>query len=89
MKLNPDYPNITYRRGVSGILSPVLSGTGIRVQTIVLASPNNTSAEIAFDYDLSISQVQEALSFYDFHRVEIDADIQAEAALELKDTKTT
>ena len=82
---DPEYPNITYRRGASGSLSPVLRGTGIRVQTIVLASQNNTPAEIAEDYDLPHAQVQEALSFYKAHRVEIDAHIQAEAALEPKD----
>jgi uncharacterized protein (DUF433 family) len=82
---DPDFPNITYRRGASGSLSPVLRGTGIRVQTIALASQNNTPAEIAEDYDLSPMQVQEALSFYKAHRVEIDAHIQAEAALEPKD----
>ena len=82
---DPDYPNITYRRGASGVLSPVLRGTGIRVQTIALAGQNNTPAEVASDYDLPLSQVQEALGFYKAHRVEIDAHIQAEAALEPKD----
>jgi uncharacterized protein (DUF433 family) len=82
---DPEYPNITYRRGASGSLSPILRGTGIRVQTIVIASQNNTPAEIAEDYDLPQTQVQEALGFYEVHRVEIDAHIQAEAALEPKD----
>jgi uncharacterized protein (DUF433 family) len=82
---DPDFPAITYRRGASGTLSPVLRGTGIRVQTIALASQNITSAEIAEDYDLPLVQVQEALGFYDAHRVEIDAHIQAEIALEPKD----
>ena len=82
---DPEFPNITYRRGASGSLSPVLRGTGIRVQTIALASQNNTPAEIAEDYDLPLMQVQEALGFYGVHRVEIDAHIQAEAALEPKD----
>lgn len=82
---DPDYPNITYRRGASGSLSPVLRGTGIRVQTIVLASRDNTPGEIAEDYDLPRTQVQEALGFYRAHRAEIDAHIQAEAALEPKD----
>ena len=58
---------------------------GIRVQTIALASQNNTPAEIAEDYDLPPTQVQEALGFYNAHRVEIDAHIQAETALEPKD----
>lgn len=79
---DPEYPNITYRRGASGILSPVLRGTGIRVQTIILASQNNTPADIASDYDLPISQVREALSFYKAHRAEIDLHIQADVALE-------
>src|SRR5215210_3634727 len=82
---DPDYPNITYRRGASGVLAPVLRGTGIRVQTIALASRDNMPAQIAEDYDLPHAQVQEALNFYKAHRAEIDAHIQAEAALEPKD----
>jgi uncharacterized protein (DUF433 family) len=82
---DPKFPNITYRRGASGSLSAVLRGTGIRVQTIVLAASDHTPAEIAEDYDLPQSQVQEALGFYQAHRVEIDAHIEAEAALEPKD----
>lgn len=82
---DPEFPTITYRRGASGSISPVLRGTGIRVQTIALASQNNTPAEIAEDYDVPLRQVQEALGFYDAHRLEIDAHIQAEAALEPKD----
>lgn len=82
---DPEFPNITYRRGASGTLSPILRGTGIRVQTIALASRDNTPAEIAEDYDLPPTQVQEALGFYNAHRVEIDAHIQAETALEPRD----
>jgi len=81
---DPDFPNITYRRGASGSLAPVLRGTGIRVQTIVIAAQNMTPAEIAEDYDLTETQVQEVLDFYEAHRAEIDAFIQAEAALEPK-----
>jgi uncharacterized protein (DUF433 family) len=81
---DPNFPNITYRRGASGTISPVLRGTGIRVQTIALASQNNTPDEIAGDYDLPPKKVQEALGFYEAHRAEIDAHIQAEAALEPK-----
>ena len=82
---DPNFPNVTYRRGASGTLSSVLRGTRIRVQTIVIAAQNNTPAEIAEDYDLPQTQVQEALGFYEVHRAEIDAHIQAEAALEPKD----
>lgn len=81
---DPNFPNVTYRRGASGSLSPVLRGTGIRVQTIVIASEKMSPAEIAEDYDLTLAQVQEALGFYNAHRAEIDAFIQAEAALEPK-----
>lgn len=79
---DPEFPEITYRRGASGSLAPVLRGTGIRVQTIVIAAQNNLPAEIAEDYDLTQTQVREALGFYEVHRAEIDASIQAEAALE-------
>ncbi|HEY5729406.1 MAG TPA: DUF433 domain-containing protein [Anaerolineales bacterium] len=78
---DPDFPNVTYRRGASGSLSPVLRGTGIRVQTMVIAAQNKPVPEIADDYDLTEAQVQEALNFYEAHRAEIDAFIQAEAAL--------
>jgi uncharacterized protein (DUF433 family) len=78
-----DFPDIVYRRGASGAFSPVLRGTGIRVQTIVIASLDMTLSEIANDYDLTAeAQVHEPLSFYEAHRMEIDAVIQAEAALE-------
>jgi uncharacterized protein (DUF433 family) len=62
----------------------VLRGTGIRVQTIVIASEKMSPAEIAEDYDLAVAQVQEVLKFYKAHRAEMDAYIQAEAALEPK-----
>lgn len=81
---DPDFPNITYRRGASGSLSPVLRGTGIRVQTIVIAAQDMTLPDIAKNYDLAETQAQEALDFYEAHRAEIDASIQAEAALEPK-----
>ena len=76
---------MTYRRGASGGLAPVLRGTGIRIQTIVIAVESKTPQEIAEDYDLTHAQVQEALDFYEAHRAEIDAFIQADAALEPRD----
>lgn len=82
---DPNFPSITYRRGASGTVSPVLRGTGVRVQTLALASRDHAPAEIAEDYDLPLKQVQEALGFYEVHRVEIDAHIQAETALEPRD----
>ncbi len=35
---DPDYPGITYRRGAAGQPTPVMRGTGIRVQTIAVAN---------------------------------------------------
>jgi uncharacterized protein (DUF433 family) len=82
---DPNFPGITYRRGASGVLSPILRGTGIRVQTLVLAAENQSTSEIAEDYDLTQTQVQEAMGFYEAHRTEIDAYIKSESELEPKD----
>jgi uncharacterized protein (DUF433 family) len=82
---DPDFPTITYRRGASGSISAVLRGTGIRVQTIVIAVEKSSVSEVAKDYELTDAQVQDSLDFYQAHRAEIDAHIQAEATLEPKD----
>lgn len=84
---DPDFPQITYRRGASGVVTPVLSGTGIRVQTIVVAQNQwqMSPAEIAADYDLDVRQVEDALAFYEAHRQEIDLAIAAERELESTD----
>jgi uncharacterized protein (DUF433 family) len=81
---DPEFPQITYQRGAAGTPTPVLRGTGVRVQTIVGAvrywelSPE----EIALDYDLSKAQVKEALEFYEAHREEIDTAMVMEENLE-------
>lgn len=87
---DPEFPGIIYRRGTSGIPTPVLRGVGIRVQTIVAAerSWGMSPAEIADQYGLHESRVKEALGFYEAHRMEIDAAIASEAALEPNDGKT-
>ena len=69
---DPAHPGVTYRRGASGQPTPVLRGTAVRVQT----------AEVASEYGLAEKQVKEAMAFYDAHRAEIDASIQAEGTLE-------
>ena len=83
---DPDFPRITYQRGASRRPTPVLSGTGIRVQAIITAAKQwgLSPAEIADQYGVSETQVREAQAFYDAHRDEIDADLQSESALELK-----
>ncbi len=87
---DPNFPGITYRRGGSGIPTPVLCGMGIRVQTIVAATRawGLSLAEIADQYGLPESRVKEAFRFYEAHRMEIDAAIASEAALELDHGET-
>lgn len=81
---DPKYPLVTYRRGASGQPTPVIRGTGIRVQTIVIAANRwgMRAAEIAENHDLTEAQVRDALAFYDTHRTEIDTSIRGEDALE-------
>lgn len=80
----PGFPRITYRRGASGRPQAVLRGTGIRVQTVVMANQNWgwSPEQIADEYGLAREQVAEALSFYEAHRQEIDLNVAAESALE-------
>ncbi|MEG5160956.1 DUF433 domain-containing protein [Microcoleus sp. AT3-A2] len=86
MKQNGDsaFPEITYVRGASGELVPVLRGTRLQVQTIVFAaqkwgfSPN----QIATEYDLSEAQVNDVFAFYAAHSQEIDASIATEQIIE-------
>lgn len=79
-----EFPQVAYRRGASGVPTPVIRGTGIRVQTVVSAlhAWKMTPEEIAAEYGLTLSQVQEALAFYAKHRREIDLNIQTEQMLE-------
>jgi uncharacterized protein (DUF433 family) len=81
---SPDLPNIMYRRGAAGQFTPVIRGTGIRVQTIVAATQQweLTLSQVAVEYDLSQDQVHDALAFYQAHRAEIDAASVAEQSLE-------
>ncbi|WP_445172044.1 DUF433 domain-containing protein [Microcoleus sp.] len=78
------FPEITYVRGASVELVPVLHGTRLRVQTVVIAehkwgfSPN----QIAAEYDVSEAQVNDFFAFYAAHSQEIDASIAAEQIIE-------
>ena len=80
---DPAFPQITYRRGASGMPTAVLRGIGLRVQTIAIASADweLSNEEIGTEYGIPVKAVQEALAFYDTHRAEIDAQIAAEAQL--------
>lgn len=81
---DPAFPDITYHRGASGQPLPVLRGTGLRVQTLVVAaklwglSPN----QIAAEYSLTEAQVNHALEFYSAHTEEIDTAIADEQTIE-------
>src|SRR5947208_7837341 len=67
---DPTFPQITYRRGGSGIPFPALRGTNIRVKTIVVAAKywGQSPAEIAHEYGRPEAQITEALAFYESHR---------------------
>lgn len=78
------FPQIQYRTGSSGQANASIKGTGIRVQTIVIAKTDwawNIS-KIAQEYDLSLAQVSEALRFYEVHKEQMDGAIRAEVNLE-------
>lgn len=80
---DPNFPGITYRRGASGWVTPVVRGTGIRVQTIIVESQMGMNPEqIAVEYELDVNRIREAQAFYNAHRPEIDANIRVEQELE-------
>jgi uncharacterized protein (DUF433 family) len=81
---DPTFPQITYRRGASDQLVAVVSGTGIRVQTIAIAAHQwgLSPSQLAEEYGLSEAQVSDALGFYTAHQTEIDEAIAAEKAIE-------
>jgi uncharacterized protein (DUF433 family) len=80
---DPQFPQITYRRGAAGIPEPVLRGTGIRVQAVAIAHADwdMSPAEIAEEYGLAQRQVDEALAFAGAHRAEIEAQLASERRL--------
>ena len=82
---DPNFPGITYRRGASGWVTPVIRGTGIRVQTIAVDNQIGLKPEqIAAEYDLDVNQIREAQAFYSAHQAEIDANVHIEQEMEEK-----
>ncbi len=79
----PEFPQITYRRGASGIPMPVLRGTGLRVQAVAIAHEawDMTAAEIAEEYSLPQRQIEEALAFFRSHRAEVEAHMAREKGM--------
>lgn len=80
---DPQFPQITYRRGASGVPTPVLRGTGVRVQAIAVAYEQweMSAGDIAKQYGLSVKQIEEALAFFAAHRPEIENQIALEEKL--------
>jgi len=78
------FPTVAYRQGASGQQVPVVAGTGIRVQTIVIAAHQwgLTNDQLAEEYNLSAAQIADALAFYATHQAEIDSAISLETAIE-------
>lgn len=85
---DPAFPDITYRRGVNGQPIPVLWGTGLRVQTVVVAARQwgLSPKQIASEYGLTEAQVNNALMFYAAHTLEIDTAIADEQTIEAANT---
>lgn len=83
---DPRFPGIIYRYGASGVETPVLRGTGLRVQTLVIDvhQAGMTPAQVAAEYDLPEARVVEALAFYAAHQAEIDAQIAAEECFQFQ-----
>ncbi len=82
---DPEFPGITYRRGASGWVAPVMRGTGIRVQTVVThLSHGLTPEQVAAEYEVEAHRIREAQAFYEAHRPEIDGSIHAEQEMEQK-----
>jgi len=86
---DPRFPAITYRRGASGTPTPVIRGTGIRVETLVAAHQhwNQSTAELAEEYDLPLESVEAALAYYQAHSEEIDTLIRIEQEIEARHGK--
>lgn len=61
---------------------PYIAQTGIRVMDIAAAMlfHDQTPAEIADAYELSLAQVHAALAYYYEHRTEIDQDLREQIA---------
>ena len=81
---DPSFPTIAYRQGASGQPVAVICGTGIRVQTIVVATHQwgMSAKQLAEEYGLTEAQVSDALGFYGAHQTEIDSAIATEEELE-------
>lgn len=81
---DPSFPHITYRTGASGHPVAVIRGTRIRVQAIAIATHQwgMSPKQLAEEYGLTETQINDALLFYTAHKTEIDSAIAAEQEIE-------
>ena len=88
---DPTFVHVTYRRGASGRPTPVVRGTGVRVQTLLIAAETwgMTPAEIADQLELTTHQVTDALRFCQAHRSEIEELIAADSREPTPDALST
>ncbi len=70
---DPTCPQVTYRPGASGRLVPMLRGTAIRVQTVVVAAQRwkMEPRQLAREYGISEDQAHAAFAFYAAHGLEM------------------
>ena len=75
-----NFPQITYRREVDGSPTPRVRGFGIRVKAVVgyINGWGMSLQEVADEFDMPLKTVTQAMAFYEAHRFEIDADIEAD-----------
>lgn len=80
---DPRFPLVTYKRGGSGTMQPMIRGTNLRVKTLVVANKNwgLSAEEIADRWPVKIEAVRDALAFYEAHTDVIDQAIAEEGAL--------
>ncbi|MCB0243391.1 MAG: DUF433 domain-containing protein [Anaerolineae bacterium] len=81
---DPAFPQVTYRRGASGMPVAVVRGTGLRVEAVAIAVEQwgLSPAEAAAEYGLAEAQIADALAFSRAHRAEIEASMAVETSLE-------
>lgn len=80
---DPRFPLVTYKRGGSGTMQPMIRGTNLRVKTLVVANKywELSAEEIADRWPVKVEAVRDALAFYEVHTDVIDEAIAEEKAL--------
>ena len=80
---DPRFPLVTYKRGGSGTMQPMIRGTNLRVKTLVVAHKywELSAEEIADRWPVKVEAVRDALAFYEVYTDVIDQAIAEEKAL--------